>query len=194
LATGRLRTIPLVVAVAGVRFVQVTAVATLALTASGHGQPPNQLAHVAPPRDAPLKKTQAKKTHQQPKKTCDSCCLEEDPPEEDPTFRPADLLHFQIGGDSPAPEPNEICGSGLPQGRQQASETRRRSEEPARSEIEVDELLRGAPNKHQYQHDTCVGHSPNGKRHSPPPIDSCSLEEPGDERFGEDDASSDGYD
>jgi hypothetical protein len=74
--------------------------AALALSASGHGQLPNQLAHVAPLRAAPLKKTQAKKIRQRQKKTRDSRLLEEDPPEEDPTFRPADLLHFQNGGDS----------------------------------------------------------------------------------------------
>jgi hypothetical protein len=77
-----------------------SAMATLALSASGHGQLPNQLAHVAPPEAASPKKTQAKKTHQQQKKTPDLCWLEEDPPEEDPTFRPADLLHFQNAGDS----------------------------------------------------------------------------------------------
>jgi hypothetical protein len=76
-----------------------SAMAALALSASGHGQLPNQLTHVAPRRPRPPKKTQAKKTHQQRKKTPDLCWLEEDPPEEDPTFRPADLPHFQNTGD-----------------------------------------------------------------------------------------------
>jgi hypothetical protein len=52
-----------------------SAMAALALSASGHGQLPNQLAHVAPPKAEPPKKTQAKKTHQQQKNTPSLCWL-----------------------------------------------------------------------------------------------------------------------
>src|SRR5665648_74121 len=73
--------------------------AALAFSASGHGRLQNKSGHVPPADARRMKKTHVNKTHERRKKTCDSHRLEEDPAEEDPLFKPADLLHFQNGVD-----------------------------------------------------------------------------------------------
>ena len=106
LAAGRLRAISLVVEVARVRFVQLPAMAALTLSAWGHGLLRNDSSHV-PPTAAPAHEENPTEedppTAQEDQETAEEDPLflpfEEDPAEEDRTFKPADLPHYQNGGD-----------------------------------------------------------------------------------------------
>ena len=100
LAAGRLRTVSLVPAIPRVRFVQLPAIAALPLSASCHGRLQNRDTHVALATGRRPKKTQAKKTEKQRKKTCYFGEVEEDPAEENPIFRSAGSPHFQNGADT----------------------------------------------------------------------------------------------
>ena len=100
LVAGRLRTVSLVPAIPRVRLVQLPAIAALPLSASGHGRIPNRDTHVALVTGRRPKKTQAKKTEKQRKKTCYFNGGEENPIEEDPLFKPPDSLHFRHGDDT----------------------------------------------------------------------------------------------
>jgi hypothetical protein len=71
----------------------------MCLSASGHGRLQNKSTHVPSAAARRTKKTQAKKIQEQRKKTCDSHLVEENPTEEDPHFKPADLPYYRNGAD-----------------------------------------------------------------------------------------------
>jgi len=87
-------------AIPRVRLIQLPAIAALPLSASCHGRLQNRSTHVALTAASRPKKTQAKKTEKQRKKTCYFGEVEEDPAEENPIFRLTGLPHFQNGADT----------------------------------------------------------------------------------------------